>query len=143
VAVDKLIRRFAGTADAALDSVKAAGNKLGLSAQGLGETAGRVGAEAEQAGRAAGAASSNGAQAAAAAEQLANSVAEVARQTSSSTEVASRAVAETQRSVKIMGTLGEAATRIGEVVGLIQSIAAQTNLLALNATIEAARAGEA
>jgi methyl-accepting chemotaxis protein len=42
-----------------------------------------------------------------------------------------------------MGTLGEAATRIGEVVGLIQSIAAQTNLLALNATIEAARAGEA
>jgi methyl-accepting chemotaxis protein len=42
-----------------------------------------------------------------------------------------------------MRTLGETATRIGEVVGLIQSIAAQTNLLALNATIEAARAGEA
>jgi methyl-accepting chemotaxis protein len=42
-----------------------------------------------------------------------------------------------------MGALGDAATRIGEVVGLIQSIAAQTNLLALNATIEAARAGEA
>ncbi len=42
-----------------------------------------------------------------------------------------------------MGELGQAATRIGEVVGLIQAIAAQTNLLALNATIEAARAGEA
>ncbi|HVT54495.1 MAG TPA: methyl-accepting chemotaxis protein, partial [Xanthobacteraceae bacterium] len=73
---------------------------------------------------------------------LASSVAEVARQTASSTEVANRAVSEAQRSVQIMGTLGEAATRIGEVVGLIQSIAAQTNLLALNATIEAARAGE-
>lgn len=143
IAVDKLIRHFADTADTALGSVKAAGNKLGLAAQGLGDTAGRVGTEAEQAGRAAGAASSNVAQAAAATEQLASSVAEVARQTSSSTEVANRAVAETQRSVKIMGTLGEAATRIGEVVGLIQSIAAQTNLLALNATIEAARAGEA
>ena len=41
-----------------------------------------------------------------------------------------------------MAELGNAATRIGEVVGLIQAIAGQTNLLALNATIEAARAGE-
>ena len=37
----------------------------------------------------------------------------------------------------------QAATRIGEVVQLINEIASQTNLLALNATIEAARAGEA
>jgi methyl-accepting chemotaxis protein len=143
VTVDKLVRGFAVTADTALNSVRSAANKLAYSAQGLGDTAGQVGAEAEQAGRAAGAASANVAQAAGAAEQLASSVAEVARQTSSSTEIARRAVAETQRSVKIMGALGEAATRIGEVVGLIQSIAAQTNLLALNATIEAARAGEA
>jgi methyl-accepting chemotaxis protein len=42
-----------------------------------------------------------------------------------------------------MSELGSAATRIGEVVNLIQAIAGQTNLLALNATIEAARAGEA
>jgi methyl-accepting chemotaxis protein len=39
--------------------------------------------------------------------------------------------------------LAKSAGRIGEVVGLITSIAAQTNLLALNATIEAARAGDA
>src|SRR6185312_15692244 len=37
----------------------------------------------------------------------------------------------------------KAATRIGDVVELINTIAGQTNLLALNATIEAARAGEA
>jgi hypothetical protein len=37
----------------------------------------------------------------------------------------------------------ETAARIGQVVKLINDIAAQTNLLALNATIEAARAGEA
>ena len=42
-----------------------------------------------------------------------------------------------------MAELGDAATRIGEVIGLIQAIAGQTNLLALNATIEAARAGAA
>ncbi|MCJ2066875.1 methyl-accepting chemotaxis protein, partial [Methylobacterium sp. J-088] len=34
-----------------------------------------------------------------------------------------------------------AVARIGDVVGLITSIACQTNLLALNATIDAARAG--
>jgi hypothetical protein len=36
-----------------------------------------------------------------------------------------------------------AAQRIGDVVSLIQDVAAQTHLLALNATIEATRAGEA
>ena len=40
-------------------------------------------------------------------------------------------------------SLAEAAQKIGEVVKLINDIAAQTNLLALNATIEAARAGDA
>ena len=44
--------------------------------------------------------------------------------------------------LKVEG-LAAAAQRIGDVVSLIQDVAAQTNLLALNATIEAARAGEA
>jgi methyl-accepting chemotaxis protein len=39
--------------------------------------------------------------------------------------------------------LSAATGSIGEIVKLIDDIAAQTNLLALNATIEAARAGEA
>jgi methyl-accepting chemotaxis protein len=39
--------------------------------------------------------------------------------------------------------LGEHAQKIGEILELINDIAAQTNLLALNAAIEAARAGEA
>jgi len=141
--VDRLVRAFAETADAGLASVREAARRLAESADRLGETASRVGSEAEEAGHAASAASSNVSQAAAAAEQLSGSVSEVAKQTSNSNAVANRAVAETRRSVQIMGTLGDAATRIGEVVGLIQSIAGQTNLLALNATIEAARAGEA
>jgi methyl-accepting chemotaxis protein len=39
--------------------------------------------------------------------------------------------------------LSQAASKIGNIVDLINSIAGQTNLLALNATIEAARAGDA
>ena len=42
-----------------------------------------------------------------------------------------------------MAALSAAAARIGDVVGMVSTIAGQTNLLALNATIEAARAGEA
>ncbi|MCL6635253.1 MAG: methyl-accepting chemotaxis protein, partial [Peptococcaceae bacterium] len=38
--------------------------------------------------------------------------------------------------------LGEKSSKIGQIIGVIDDIAAQTNLLALNAAIEAARAGE-
>lgn len=141
--VEELIRHFGESANSGLDAVRKASQKLTSAADKLETTAGNVDSEASRAGQAAGAASSNVAQAAVATEQLSVSVSEVAHQTATSTEVANRAVAEAQRSVAIMRNLGDAASRIGEVVGLIQSIAAQTNLLALNATIEAARAGDA
>jgi methyl-accepting chemotaxis protein len=141
--IEQLVRSFAGSANSGLGAVRQTSEKLAGAADRLEKTAGNVDAEAVRAGQAAGAASSNVAQAAVATEQLSVSVSEVAHQTANSTEVANRAVAEAQRSVAIMRNLGDAASRIGEVVGLIQSIAAQTNLLALNATIEAARAGDA
>jgi len=56
---------------------------------------------------------------------------------------AARAVSGAGRTAQALTELGDAASRIGKVIGLIQAIAGQTNLLALNATIEAARAGEA
>ncbi|WP_456316561.1 methyl-accepting chemotaxis protein [Teichococcus cervicalis] len=60
-----------------------------------------------------------------------------------STSVSARAAQDAQRTDATVRALSAAAQRIGDVVGLISSIAGQTNLLALNATIEAARAGEA
>jgi methyl-accepting chemotaxis protein len=57
--------------------------------------------------------------------------------------MANEAVAQARKTNDRVGELSKAATRIGDVVGLINTIAGQTNLLALNATIEAARAGEA
>lgn len=53
------------------------------------------------------------------------------------------ALEEAERADDMVQGLAESASKIGEVVELINDIASQTNLLALNATIEAARAGEA
>ncbi len=53
------------------------------------------------------------------------------------------AVDQAQQTQKTVRGLAHAAEKIGEIVDLINSVAAQTNLLALNATIEAARAGDA
>ena len=53
-----------------------------------------------------------------------------------------RAVADAERTQATAEGLVATSQEIGEMVVLIQSIAAQSNLLALNATIEAARAGE-
>ena len=76
-------------------------------------------------------------------DELSNSIAEIARQITQTNEVVRLAVAEAQSTNGEMTTLAATAQKIGDIVKLIQTIAAQTNLLALNATIEAARAGEA
>ncbi|MGU3286383.1 methyl-accepting chemotaxis protein [Methylobacterium mesophilicum] len=80
---------------------------------------------------------------AAAAEELGSSVQEIGRQVLGSAGLAQSAVGEADQTHHLVQALSQAATRIGDMVGLISNIAGQTNLLALNATIEAARAGEA
>lgn len=77
------------------------------------------------------------------AEELSASVSEISHQVSHAARIAGEAVERTQHTSKIVEGLSGQAAQIGDVVALIQSIAAQTNLLALNATIEAARAGVA
>jgi methyl-accepting chemotaxis protein len=81
--------------------------------------------------------------AAAATEEMSASITEIGTQVRRSFEMVRGAVQAVEETNGHVIGLSDAATRIGEIVGLINSIAAQTNLLALNATIEAARAGEA
>ncbi|MGE3147171.1 MAG: methyl-accepting chemotaxis protein [Pseudorhodoplanes sp.] len=98
---------------------------------------------ADSAAQAADSASGNVQTVASAAEELSGSVNEIGRQVTSSSEIAARAVREAETTNQKVKDLSVAADKIGEIVNLIQTIAAQTNLLALNATIESARAGEA
>ena len=137
------ITRFEMSVDAALAKVREAAERLEITATQLNGAADQVSAEARTAEERVGVASGNVTSAASSVEELAASIGEIAGQANRSTEVATRAVKDAHRTVRTMSELGDAATRIGEVVGLIQAIAGQTNLLALNATIEAARAGEA
>ncbi len=88
-------------------------------------------------------AANNVANVAAATEELSASVGEINSQVMRTSEVTQMAVTEAQKTEEAIRTLSNAANQIGEVINLIQAIAAQTNLLALNATIESARAGEA
>jgi methyl-accepting chemotaxis protein len=78
-----------------------------------------------------------------AAEELSSSINEIGQQAGHSAALTERAVGEAGEAFGVIEGLAGASEKIGEVVKMIQGVAAQTNLLALNATIEAARAGEA
>lgn len=47
-----------------------------------------------------------------------------------------------EKVVDNMGSIAASSRKVGEIIGVINSIAFQTNILALNAAVEAARAGE-
>lgn len=137
------IAAFRSSINAALQNLRGTAQRLESSSTKLNSAADAVTAESRTAETRVNAASQNVTAAAGAVDELAASISEIVSQTAKSNQVANSAVAEARRTAKTMTELGDAATRIGEIVGLIQAIAAQTNLLALNATIEAARAGEA
>ena len=80
---------------------------------------------------------------AAASDQLHLSISEIGRQIQDSATITSGAANDAERTNANVAALAAAATKIGQVVRLIDAISSQTNLLALNATIEAAHAGEA
>jgi methyl-accepting chemotaxis protein len=137
------IAAFRGSIEQALGNLRGTAQQLEMSSAKLNSAADAVTAESRTAESRVSAASQNVTSAAGSVEELAASIGEIAGQAAKSTEVAARAVSEAQRTAQTMTELGDAASRIGKVIGLIQAIAGQTNLLALNATIEAARAGEA
>ena len=124
-------------------SVSTASHGLQEAAQGMSAAAAQAHQNADAVAAASSSAANDVEQAAAAAEQMSASIAEIAVNVSDAARVSARAVEQARHTNTIVQGLADAARSIGEVVQLINDIAAQTNLLALNATIEAARAGEA
>jgi methyl-accepting chemotaxis protein len=60
----------------------------------------------------------------------------------SASEVASKGGDVVSQVVGTMGEINSSASKIADIIGVIDGIAFQTNILALNAAVEAARAGE-
>ena len=82
-------------------------------------------------------------------EEMTATVGQNAQNAGKANEVAGSAVKVAQRGgeavdevVKTMEGIQASSRKIGDITGLIDSIAFQTNILALNAAVEAARAGE-
>ncbi|SEH81158.1 methyl-accepting chemotaxis protein [Methylobacterium sp. 275MFSha3.1] len=121
--------------------VSSSATELQATAQTMTATATETASQSTTVAAAAEEAASNVSTVAAAAEELGTSVQEIGRQVAGSAELAQCAVHEADQTGSLVQELSAAVSRIGDVVGLISSIAGQTNLLALNATIEAARAG--
>jgi methyl-accepting chemotaxis protein len=123
--------------------VSSSATELQATAQQMTSTATETASQSTTVAAAAEVAASNVQTVAAAAEELGSSVQEIGRQVAGSAQLAQSAVGEADQTAALVQALSQNAARIGDMVGMISSIAGQTNLLALNATIEAARAGAA
>ncbi|MFL9824870.1 methyl-accepting chemotaxis protein [Rhodoplanes sp. SY1] len=141
--VDALTNRFQTEIGELVRSLSAAAAGMEATAQSLSATARDSTSKATAVAAAAEQTSVNVQTVATAAEELSVTTQEIGRQVAQSSSIADRAVEAARHTDATVQRLAEGAHKIGEVVGLIQTIASQTNLLALNATIEAARAGEA
>jgi len=139
----RLADSFEGAVGEIVGTVSSASTELEASATTLTSTAERTQQLTTVVAAASEEASTNVQSVASATEELSSSITEISRQVQESARVASEAVGQARSTTERVSELSKAATRIGDVVELINTIAGQTNLLALNATIEAARAGEA
>jgi methyl-accepting chemotaxis protein len=141
--MERLANDFEAAVGQIIRTVSSASNELEASASTLSTTATRAQELTTIVAGASEEASANVQSVASATEEMSSSVDEISRQVQESANIAREAVDQARKTNAHVAELASAASRIGDVVELINTIAGQTNLLALNATIEAARAGEA
>ena len=142
-AIEGYVGDFEGQVRRTLGQLNDASKEMRETSAGLSEVSSQTNSRVKVAEKASGEASMSVESVASASQELSASIDDISRQASHAAGIASRAVDRARATDNTVQGLAKTAAGIGEVVGLINSIAAQTNLLALNATIEAARAGEA
>jgi methyl-accepting chemotaxis protein len=142
-AIEGYVGEFESMVRQALQQLGDASGRMRTTSAGMSAVSSQTNARVQIAEKASGEASMSVESVASASEQLSASIDDISRQAAHAAGIASRAVEQARETDGTVQGLAQTASRIGEVVGLINTIASQTNLLALNATIEAARAGEA
>ncbi|HMN74073.1 MAG TPA: methyl-accepting chemotaxis protein [Rhodoblastus sp.] len=143
LSLETMIDAFRATVSGLLSHVSSHAEQMAVAADSLSTIARDSNGRAEAAASGTSEASRNVATVARASEELFQSITEIETQIGRARQHVQDASSTTTVTAGAIGGLAEKANAIGEIVGLIQAIAAQTNLLALNATIEAARAGGA
>jgi len=141
--VEQHIGAFESQVREALDALSGASEQMRQTSDSMSMISEQTNSQVRTAARASSEASSNVQSVAAASEELSASIGDISRQVTHAASIAARAVEQARQTDNTVQGLSETASKIGDVVKLINDIAGQTNLLALNATIEAARAGEA
>ena len=139
----ELADRFRQQVGASLTSVTGAVTQLQSTADGMTSIVSHLERQADEVDQASASMSNNVNSVAGATTELTSSIQEISAQAANSTRMTSDALDHVSVTSKQIEGLADAASSIGEIIGIIDEIAEQTNLLALNATIEAARAGEA
>jgi methyl-accepting chemotaxis protein len=142
-AIEAHIALFEDQIRHALNALDTASDQMRTASDDMAQVSTQTNTRVHMAAKAAGEASTNVRSVASASEELSASINDISRQVTHAANIAGRAVDKARQTDDTVQGLSKTASRIGEVVGLINDIASQTNLLALNATIEAARAGEA
>jgi methyl-accepting chemotaxis protein len=141
--IDQLLRKFNHEIIAVLETMVASSTELEATSQSMVTTAEATSSKASSVAASVEMSASNMIGVADATAQLTASVDDIRSRVNDSVTVAGAAKERAQATDQSMRSLSQTVDKIGEIVNLINDIAAQTNLLALNATIEAARAGEA
>jgi len=141
--IEVLTRAFDTAAARAVGAAASAAEQLEATAGRMSGVAARTTDQARAVEEAGASAANDVNSVAAATDELSASIGEIGSRVEESARIARRAADDARDTDGIVENLSSSARRIGDVVALINTIAAQTNLLALNATIEAARAGDA